>query len=341
MKKTLVAMAVMAVAGAASAQATLYGRVDLGYEYLDSAGVQTNKIQSGQFSGSRWGMRGTEDLGGGLSAVYTLEGGVSADTGLSGQSNNGATATIGGAGQARIFGRQIFTGISGGFGTLTLGRQYTPNDNILGLVDPMGATGAQAGPMYSVFTQNGANVDNFGQGRQNNSISYSMPAMGGLGAQIMYAPDESSATDQAFAGANLTYSAGPISAAVSYEQQTTTGAAKSSTGTMIGGMYNLGVARLGGAYFMGTKTTDDKVSAYYLGVSAPLGAATVSGGYARQTLSSTGKNDATSTGFGLNATYAMSKMTSLYAGYLSRDNVSDAGVSAKVNSFVTGMIKSF
>ncbi len=286
-------------------------------------------------------MRGTEDLGGGLSAVYTLEGGIAADTGLSGQTSLGATGTVGNAGEARIFGRQIFTGLSGKFGTLTLGRQYTPNDNILGLVDPMGATGAQAGPMYSVFTQNGANVDNVGRGRQNNSISYSLPAMGGLGAQIMYAPDESSATDQAFAGANVTYAAGPISAALSYEQQTSTGAAKSSTGVMAGGMYNLGVARVGGAYFNGTKTTDDKISAYYLGVSAPVGAATVSAGYARQTLTSTGKNDATSTGFGLNAVYAMSKMTSLYAGYLTRDNVNDAGVSAKVNSFVTGMIKSF
>lgn len=341
MKKTLIAMAVMSVAGATFAQATLYGRVDLGYEYLDAAGVQTNKIQAGNFSGSRWGMRGTEDLGGGLSAVYQLEGGFAADTGMSGQTGLGVTGPTGNAGEARVFGRQVFTGVSGGFGTLTLGRQYTPNDNILGLVDPMGATGAQAGPMYSVFTQNGSNVDNMGRGRQNNSISYSIPKMGALGAQIMYAPDESSATDQAFAGANLTYGDGPISAAASYEQQTSTGAGKSSSGLMAGGMYNMGAARLGGALYSGTKANDDKISAYYLGLSAPVGAATLSAGYARQTLSSTGKNDATSTGFGLNATYAMSKMTSLYAGYLSRDNVSDAGVSAKVNSFVTGMIKSF
>ena len=57
MKKTLVAMAVMAVAGAASAQATLYGKIDIGWEYLDAAGVQTNKVGTGQFSGSRWGVR--------------------------------------------------------------------------------------------------------------------------------------------------------------------------------------------------------------------------------------------------------------------------------------------
>jgi len=232
--------------------------------------VQTNKIGSGNFSGARWGVKGTEDLGGGLGVVYQAEGGMSVDSGLTGQSAIAGTGPTGSAGQARLFGRQIYTGLTGGFGSLTLGRQYTPNDNILGLVDPMGATGAQAGPMYSVFTQNGSNVDNKGMGRQNNSISYSTPAMGGIGAQVMFAPDESGVDDQRFFGANVTYSAGPLSAALSYEQQTLTGAAKSDSGLMVGGMYDLGAARLGGAYFSGTKgnATEDKITAYYLGVAA-------------------------------------------------------------------------
>ena len=224
-----------------------------------------------------------------------------------------------------------------------MGRQYTANDNILGMVDPMGATGAQAGPFYSVFTQNGSNVDNKGFGRQNNSISYSIPKMGGVNAQVMFAPDESGAEDQRYFGVNGTYSAGPLSAAVSYEQQTATGASKSDSGVMIGGMYDLGAARLGGAYFNGTKSnaTDDKISAYYLGVSAPMGAATVSAGYARQTLSVTGAADATSTGFGANAVYMLSKQTNLYVGYLNRENISAAGVSVKANSIVAGMRKDF
>ena len=354
MKKTLVAMAVMAVAGAASAQATLYGKIDIGWEYLDAAGVQTNKVGTGQFSGSRWGVKGTEDLGGGLGVVYQLEGGFQPDTGLTGQSNlvgtgpnSGVRATTGVLDtrltDARIFGRQAYVGFTGGFGSLTLGRQYTPNDNILGLVDPMGAAGAQAGPMYSVFTSQGANVDNKGAGRQNNAISYSTPNMSGLGVQVMFAPDETGVVDQRFVGVNATYSAGPISAGVSYEQQTITGAAKSDTGVMIGGMYDLGAVRLGGTYFNGTKSnaTEDKISAFYAGLSVPLGAATLSAGYARQTLSVAGSTDATSTGFGANAVYTLSKQTNLYAGYLSKDDVSALNVSTKTNSFVAGMRKDF
>lgn len=352
MKKTLIAMAVMAVAGAASAQATLYGKIDIGWEYLDNGlGLSTsvtNKVGAGQFSGSRWGVKGTEDLGGGVNAVYQLEGGFAPDTGLTGQGGIGSTgpSTVAPGlanGNARIFGRQAYAGFTGGFGTLTLGRQYTPNDNILGLVDPMGAAGAQAGPFYSVFTQNGSNVDNKGMGRQNNAINYNIPAMGGLGAQVMFAPDESGVEDQRFFGANVTYSAGPLSAGLSYEQQTITNAAKSDTGVMIGGMYNLGAARLGGSYFNGTKANvaEDKISAFYVGVSVPMGAATLSGGYARQTLSVTGSNDATSTGFGFNAVYVLSKQTNLYAGYLNRDNVAAAGTSVKVSSFVTGLRKDF
>jgi len=99
----------------------------------------------------------------------------------------------GAAGQARIFwpGRRK-VGVSGGFGSLTLGRQYTPTDNVLWTPDPMGATGALSGPMYAVFAGTGT-YDTLGNGRRDDAVSYSIPSMSGLNAQLMFAPDESDA----------------------------------------------------------------------------------------------------------------------------------------------------
>lgn len=110
MKKTLVALAVMAVAGAASAQiapnsVTLYGLIDTAIVFRDVGGVSTTTMDAGTMNGSRWGMKGTEDLGGGMSAVFQLEGGMDSSTQQLGQSTAGQNP--------RIFGRQGYVGLSG------------------------------------------------------------------------------------------------------------------------------------------------------------------------------------------------------------------------------------
>ena len=119
MKKAIrCAAALLAGAGASAAMAqsnvTIYGLVDTGLVYttnVNAAGDNMTKMPSltGSFP-SRVGFRGTEDLGGGLQAVFTLETGLSLDTGAMGQGN-------------RIFGRQASVGLKGAFGTVTLGRQ--------------------------------------------------------------------------------------------------------------------------------------------------------------------------------------------------------------------------
>ncbi|MES2890309.1 MAG: porin, partial [Pseudomonadota bacterium] len=83
MKKTLIALAVLASSGAAMAQSTftLYGIADVNVERLDGAS-SVNRISSGGLNGSRWGLRGSEDLGGGLKAVFTLESGFGIDEGV-------------------------------------------------------------------------------------------------------------------------------------------------------------------------------------------------------------------------------------------------------------------
>ena len=118
MNPSLVAAGVLALAtGALQAQTmTIYGLLDTGIEYVNNVGADRSSLkrmpgQSGSLP-SRLGFRGSEELGNGLSAVFTLEQGLLPDTGTLGQGG-------------RVFGRQAFVGLSGAWGTLSLGRQYT------------------------------------------------------------------------------------------------------------------------------------------------------------------------------------------------------------------------
>src|ERR1700754_1749666 len=102
MKKSLLALGVLGtVAGAAHAKSsvTLYGLIDAGLTYTNNQGGSHNfKMTSGAVNGSRWGLRGSEDLGGGLKAIFTLEDGFSIANGTFGQGG-------------REFGRQAFVGL--------------------------------------------------------------------------------------------------------------------------------------------------------------------------------------------------------------------------------------
>ncbi len=115
MKKSLIALAVMAASGASFAQSvTLYGIADVWVGSIKAAGNRTTVLESGGVSGSRWGLKGTEDLGGGLKANFLLEQGFAIDSGA------------GGSG----FNRQAYVGFSGGFGEVKLGNVYTAYDDI-------------------------------------------------------------------------------------------------------------------------------------------------------------------------------------------------------------------
>ena len=141
MKKNLIALAVFgAFSGAALAQSnvTLYGIIDVGYQYNDpddSGERSTKGIQSGIQSGNRWGIRGSEALSPNLNAVFTLEGGFNIDTGIMGQAaqrvrdrasnHNRKFRVCSGATQTRLFGRQAWGGLSGNWGTVVAGRIAT------------------------------------------------------------------------------------------------------------------------------------------------------------------------------------------------------------------------
>lgn len=207
MKRSLVALAVFgAFAGTASAQTavTLYGVVDAGVRY--EKGITTNdernwKLQSGQQSSSRLGFKGSEDLGGGLSGVFTLENGFNVDDGTFSSANT-------------LFNRQAWVGLNGGFGSVKLGRQQTPLYYAVNAVDPFGinlAGNAQTFFGYGLYGRDPLL-------RTNNTINYTTPNIGGFAGQVAYSFGEqagdSSRLRQTDVG--LSYANGPVNVQLAY-----------------------------------------------------------------------------------------------------------------------------
>ncbi|MBY0366336.1 porin [Roseateles aquatilis] len=165
--KTLAALAITSLCGAASAQAsfTLYGVLDVGMDFTNNSGGKKlwnmrDGTSDGMY-GSRWGVRGEEDLGGGLKALFKLESGFRVDSG---------TLAQGG----RQFGRQSWVALSSAtLGTLTLGRQY---DSIVDYLQPVSMDGNWGGLAFHA-----GDVDNIADSyRVNNAIKYTSPRMAGL-----------------------------------------------------------------------------------------------------------------------------------------------------------------
>ena len=123
---TLLASAALPCAAHAQSDVTLYGLMDTSLRYStheDASGRGKSYVSEGVLTGSRWGLRGTEALGAGMKAEFVLESGFSPDTGISQQSG-------------RLFGRQAFVGLSGNFGKVTLGRQFTLPQDVIGSYEP-------------------------------------------------------------------------------------------------------------------------------------------------------------------------------------------------------------
>jgi len=166
-------LVLIGAAGAAHAQSsvTLYGLVDTAITYVhgnDGTGNNQWSMSSGNLQGSRWGLKGSEDLGAGLKAIFRLENGFNSSSGALGQGG-------------RMFGRQAYVGLqSDQYGTLTLGREYDP------LVDMV--QGVTADNYFgSIFATPGDVDNNDNSLRVNNVIKYTSPVFAGLQVEGMYA----------------------------------------------------------------------------------------------------------------------------------------------------------
>jgi predicted porin len=160
--------------GAAYAQSsvTLYGIVDAGFTYNSNvAGNRQYALTSGNGAGDRWGLKGVEQLGGGLAAIFDIESGFSI---MNGTTSQGGTP----------FGRQVYTGLSSGMGSVTLGRQTALTNDFVANFSS-GSTWAAAGTGYGSHV---GDLDNLvALNRTNNSIKYRSPEYRGLTVSSAYA----------------------------------------------------------------------------------------------------------------------------------------------------------
>lgn len=338
MKKTVLALAAIAASSAAFAQSsvTLYGVVDASVESVkgNTAGKGTtfNRVSSGNLATSRLGFKGVEDLGGGLKANFVLEGGINLDSG-DGKSG-GATGT------GFEFKRRSTVGLSGGFGEVRMGREFTAAYNATARYDVFGmvgigqsrlwADGAIADPINNVNANAGAVTTNQ---RISNALTYVSPDFSGFKVGVNYGFGETTNgnSDSGYLGAGLMYDNGPLSLGLGLERLNSganTVVASDIDAWSLGGSYDFGVAKLLAGYRESTvdrAAVENKRSGYYVAATAPVGAGTVRVSYNRyenELGNVTGKADQ----FAIGYVYGLSKRTSVYGTYAYLKNKNGANL---------------
>ncbi|CAM2152551.1 porin [Paraburkholderia tropica] len=240
MKKSLLALAALgAFAGVAHAQSsvTLYGIIDEGFNInTNSGGKHLYNLSSGVLQGSRFGLRGAEDLGGGLKAVFVLENGFDVNNGKLGQGG-------------LMFGRQAYVGLSNTqIGTVTLGRQY---DSVVDYVGPLEA-GDQWGGYIAAHP---GDIDNFNNAyRTNNTIKFTSANYAGLtfGGTYSFGGTAGDFTHNQIWSLGAGYNNGPLALGLAYLNARTPAAS--------GGLFNNG----------GTIAANTGVAASGYAVSSPV-----------------------------------------------------------------------
>lgn len=313
MKKSLIALAVLtSVAGVAQAQSSvqLYGIVDVSLQKFKNTAA---KLESGAVSGSRWGLKGSEDLGGGLKANFLLESGFAADTGVS---------------AAAGFQRQSYVGLSGGFGEVKVGNVYTAYDDISGATNPV--FDSVLSPT-TVFKSTGYNAN------PKNNLYYATPSIGGISGAVSYSIDEinGNGIDSPATSFHVKYEGGPIYVGFAYQTEGVAGVSDDKF-TRINGSYDLGVAKLLGSYGKVEKAgVVSDVTEYTIGADIPLGSAVVASvGYASSNPKPTGVS--TSTAYSAGVAYMLSKRTTAYGGFLKTNKAA-----GDVSGLVVGLKHTF
>ncbi|WP_321794349.1 porin [Caballeronia sp. J97] len=237
MKKTLIVTAVAALAAsfatAASAQSsvTLYGVVDAGFTYVNNVfnenpGRDSLKgtyvgMTGGNVQQSRWGLRGAEDLGGGMKAIFTLESGFNLA--------NGSLSNGGG-----LFNRQAFVGLSSSqFGTVTLGRQY---DAVVDYLAPISAAGTWGGSYFGHIFGNDNLNSNYSIA---NAIKYQSANYAGFSMAALYGFSNQGGnfTNNRAYSLGAGYANGPFKLGVAYTQANGVNSATNQNGAVVGNQF--------------------------------------------------------------------------------------------------------
>ena len=326
MKKSLLALAVIGFAGAASAQSsvTLFGIVDAAYAHVSAGGKSANGITNSGLNSSRLGFRGVEDLGGGLKAGFHLEGQLDNDTGT-------GRATGGGLN----FQRRSTVSVMGGFGEVRIGRDYSPTFWNTTVYDPFGTNGVGQSLIPAMLSTAGVATSNQTNAvRTSNSIAYFTPAMGGFSLQVQkgFGENAGGVKTNNYLGFRAGYAAGPL--AVDYAYGKTEGAADANDTkySNLGASFDLGMVKPQFVWAQEKTGGGAKIGAWELGLTAPLGQGEFRAAYSRYDLKNS-SNDWNK--FAIGYGYNLSKRTQLYTTYARVSNkgaqvvaVSNNGLSA-------------
>jgi len=320
MKRTQIALAAVALVASSAALAndtTIYGSLDV--SAVKQTGASTGFDGSGNWNGSVLGLKGAEDLGGGLKATWQLEMGLNLGTGAHA---NGGTSSIAtdatgandGSARSNIFNRLSNVGLAGEFGSVKLGQQLSPfiaaalngvaNNNESFYVPLLILAGDRSAGMF------GAGGDATGGGTTTggffipNAVSYTTPTISGINATFLQQLNAGVADDKFYAY-NVTAAVGDLNLAYGYQNRAAT-----YKGQTITGAYNLGSATISGGYHTYTPDGGDKVGTFNIGGSyAATDALKVSLQLARN--DATVKSGITNVG----AQYSLSKRTHAYVTY--------------------------
>ncbi|RIX74191.1 porin [Acidovorax cavernicola] len=357
MKKSLTALAALAVTGLASAQSsvTLFGVVDAGVTYQSStsrdavtgASVKQSKtsLSNSGYNSSRIGFRGTEDLGGGLAASFWLEAPITNDDGATGIST---------------FSRRSTVSLSGGFGELRLGRDYTAtfwNDTVF---DPFGTNGSGTNVISTV--SGGTGINNANYARASNAIGYFLPPnLGGFYGQLQYSLHENASTDATsttaassstagrYVGGRFGYANGPLDVALAMGQSvavdTTTLERKVQT-INLGASYDFGPVKLFGElsnvknkFDTALTNTHDSYNGYLIGATVPVGSGLIRASYSvvryNEGAAGVTGEDPRAQKLAIGYVHNLSKRTALYATVARVNNRNDANYTGGLSAAAT------
>lgn len=308
---SVLALAASSVAFAQSSgpQVTLYGIVDANVQVLDGASTLT-RVQSGGLQGSRFGVRGNEDLGGGLKAFFTLESGINLDDGTYGQN--------------AFWGRQAFVGLGTPYGTVSLGRQYGSIYTLTNEFSQFSNVGTGAstaviggfGSYEPVRGSNGSATGNGGPARVNNSVKVESVNYGGFTAGALWGMGEVAGGTKGNRIADVygRYTGHGVDAMLSVVEDKADALGQNLRTVSAAAAYDWGNYRFNG----GVIQVDDRTAAdrdgkgYWLGASYRMGQHLVKGQYVES------KNDGAladgkTQAFGVGYQYDLSKRTALYS----------------------------
>jgi predicted porin len=334
-KAALIILGLAGTAAQAQTNVTIYGIMDAAIVgESGGSGGRVTKVTSGAAAASRIGFRGTEELGDGMQAYFTLETGAKIDTGELDATNT-------------VFNRQAFVGLKTKAGAVAFGRQYTPYHlTLTSVADPFGT--GYAGTSKNLFPDNGTNV------RTSNTVTYASPKVNGLNVELAYSVGEQtdSSAGRQYGGA-IGYAHGPLTLRLAYNSKNTDVVATGTShelgrNTLLGGNYDFQWAKLYFAYGIDkgfnsatlgnannpyggvrpTPSTDGRDM--LLGFSAPIGPG-------RLIFSAMHKDDRTgfdqdASSWGIGYLYDLSKRTGLYAAYAHINNHNGAGYTVANNT---------